>query len=362
MSSSKGLRSVPVQALGMRTPAKLFSAIYFLYALSSSLLVATMAQPTTQPLPATTTTAPPPPTIPVPSIATTEAGNITISLMYNAQANIQWVDAMGHAIGNPVAIVTQNDLNTMQSQFQRSIAALQSALQAQTQALNASLAQLTDTVNTANTALQSQINFKVDVRNLASINTQVQQVVADMTNNNPTGNTLAVQLGTKLTSSPTCQCFNPAPFTALSGIVGNLVSITNATLVCSSQGLDYDSTTDSCVRTVPIVECDSRIASLSQHASASCGLTPGGTKLGATCVATCNQGYNGGTSAVYVCNASGMWEGELQCLGKQGKTSEVTRHSIEGASLNVGIYAFLAIIFAVYVHVAPTYIQIYIYS
>ena len=135
---------MPVQALGMRTPAKLFSAIYFLYALSSSLLVATMAQPTTQPLPATTTTAPPPPTIPVPSIATTEAGNITISLMYNAQANIQWVDAMGHAIGNPVALVTQDDLNTMQRQFQQSIA-----------------------------ALQSQINFKVDVRNLTSINTQV---------------------------------------------------------------------------------------------------------------------------------------------------------------------------------------------
>ena len=348
----------------------------------------------------TTTTSQPPPPIEVPSISTTENGNITISLAHNAYVKIQWVDDAGSPVGLPVPLATHEDLNYLRSEINSqltakaatltstfnaqlqaqqdalssqmqtqgqalsdSISAIQLALQAnttslaqsllalsntmvataselrhsiqtvnvnlgntiasnqqtvlgQTQALSSSITQLTSSVQTTDSALQTQINFKVDMRNLSSINPQIQQVVANMASGVPAGNTLAVQLGSKLSNSPTCQCFNPGPFSALSNIVNELVNVTSATLSCSTEGLGYNPVTHDCVRTVPITDCSSRISTLPAHASSSCGLVPGSTREGATCVATCDLGYNGGISAMYTCNSSGLWMGSLQCPGR----------------------------------------------
>ncbi len=58
------------------------------------------------------------------------------------------------------------------------------------------------------------------------------------------------------------------------------------------------------------VDCGSRIQGLSANAQATC---TGNTKFtGNNCTATCNAGYDGGSS-VFTCGTNGLWQGALTC-------------------------------------------------
>jgi hypothetical protein len=173
---------------------------------------------------------------------------------------------------------------------------------------------IASSVSTASTSLQATINTKVDVGNLTVIRSYVTSVVLSMVAVNAS-NDLSLQLASKLTNSPTCSCFDPRTLTAMQNTISALVNATNMTLSCSNQGLVYNAATMSCVWMAGLPDCGSRITSLSPYATASCGLTPGSTKVGATCIASCNQGYSSGTNALFTCNASSIWGGSLSCPG-----------------------------------------------
>lgn len=176
-------------------------------------------------------------------------------------------------------------------------------------------AQTTTSISGAVATLQAAISTKVDVGNLSVIGGYVQTVVNGMVAVNAS-NDLNVVLSTKLTSSPGCACFDPRAFQALASTVSALVNVSNATLGCSQQGLVYSASALGCVWSTAVPDCGSRMPALTANAVAACGLTPGSTKVGATCLASCNDGYSAGRNALFTCNASGLWVGSLSCPGK----------------------------------------------
>ena len=128
-------------------------------------------------------------------------------------------------------------------------------------------------------------------------------------------NALSLQLDARLTGSPTCSCFNPASQAALSDTVSALSAATNASLSCGERGMTYNRTRGQCESTLAMVNCGWRIVGLDVNAASACGLTPGSSSLGATCVAQCNQGYSQGRATSFTCGSNGMWQGSLSCPG-----------------------------------------------
>ena len=128
-------------------------------------------------------------------------------------------------------------------------------------------------------------------------------------------NALSLQLDARLTGSPTCSCFNPVSQAALSDTVSALSAATNASLSCGERGMTYNRTRGQCESTLAMVNCGWRIVGLDVNAASACGLTPGSSSLGATCVAQCNQGYSQGRATPFTCGSNGMWQGSLSCPG-----------------------------------------------
>lgn len=343
----------------------------------------------------TTTTTAPRSIAQVPALVVENDGDLTVYLRIGKTARVQYVDSSGFLLGavsqiatfydlTQAQVVMQNSLNTAVSTLQASInsnygtlsaaiattasqgvaAAVQGALQtqavqanvtslraststaiAQTQSsasaltlsVNGTLTQLIQaSIAAATASLTQTISTKVDVGNLSVINAQVQSVVLGMVAPNAS-NDLSLQLGGKLTNSPTCSCFDPRTLAALAGTVQSLVNISNVTLACTQQGLTYSPSLGACQYSVALPDCTSRIAALNSNARSTCGLTPGSTKLGATCLATCNQGYSGGSTAVYTCNASGIWAGALACPADAcGALTAPTNGNVAGTSGTTG--------------------------
>ncbi len=175
---------------------------------------------------------------------------------------------------------------------------------------------LTSTVplNLSIVALQTAMATKVDTGNLGVINTQVQNVVVGMVAVGQT-NDLALQLNSKLTNSPTCSCYDPAVSRAMNNTINTLASAINVSLSCTDSGMVYSPTTRTCKWPSTVVDCGSVITGLDPNAAGACGLTQGSTKQGATCIASCNQGYTYGRSAIFTCGSNGLWNGTLTCPG-----------------------------------------------
>jgi len=206
-------------------------------------------------------------------------------------------------------ITSATDLLTRLSITNNNVNALSVTVQTNLTTLTQALAvQLNNNVST----LQAAIATKVDVGNLPVIAPFIVTTVNGMVAAGQT-NDLAVQLSSKLTNSPTCSCFNPTPFSALQSTVSSLVTSSNYTLSCHAQGLVFNQTAGICTYPVPQASCGALIPSLSIRATSACGLTAGSTLSGATCFATCNTGYSGGTTGLFTCDSSGIWRGSLSC-------------------------------------------------
>ena len=209
-------------------------------------------------------------------------------------------------------ITSATDLLTRLSITNNNVNALSVTVQTNLTTLTQALAvQLNNNVST----LQAAIATKVDVGNLPVIAPFIVTTVNGMVAAGQT-NDLAVQLSSKLTNSPTCSCFNPTPFSALQSTVSSLVTSSNYTLSCHAQGLVFNQTAGICTYPVPQASCGALIPSLSIRATSACGLTAGSTLSGATCFATCNTGYSGGTTGLFTCDSSGIWRGSLSCPGE----------------------------------------------
>lgn len=240
------------------------------------------------------------------AISTSLSTNVA-ALSSAITTNAAGVSALGNSL--------QNNLNNLAASLQSTSATLTNNMQNLNSNTTTTLTQLiSSSIASTTSTLQASIATKVDVGNLGVIDVRVQQVVLGMVAPNVT-NDLTRQLNSKLTNSPTCSCFDPRNLQAVSDTVSGLVTTLNATVVCGQQGLVYNASSG-CQWSVTLPDCSSRIASLDPNANAACGLTPGSTKLGATCVASCNQGYGASRTAVYTCGSNGLWSGSLTCPGE----------------------------------------------
>jgi hypothetical protein len=230
------------------------------------------------------------------------------------RATNRTIDTVAAAAAGRSAQIEQSVASLAQATYDNATLAA-GATRAQLSSLNSSLVTLVGaSVGAATSTLTTAMSTKVDTGNLAVIDGRVQTVVEGMVTPGAV-NALNTQLGTKLTSSPTCSCFDPRTQQALSATVAGLSLAANSSQVCSQQGLAFNSATGLCQWTASQPDCGSRITTLDSNAVALCGTTPGSTRLGASCVATCNAGYTGGRTAVFTCNASALWSGALSCPG-----------------------------------------------
>lgn len=258
------------------------------------------------------------PGITPPSISTA-GGNVVLNLLHGATPYVQWMAADGTPTRPLEALVTASDLQQAQAATLQAVAALNATVAAMAANMAAIVTNVIAPLASALNTLNATVAKTVTTDNLAAIDPEVRAVVLAMIAPAAAPNDLNLQLASKLTNSPACRCFNPSVVAALADTVGLLVNASNATLSCNTQGLAYNAATQLCTYAGAQPSCPILIPTLPDNAAAACGRSAGSLTSGATCLATCNSGYAGGTTAVFTCNASGVWVGSLACPGKLNK-------------------------------------------
>lgn len=218
--------------------------------------------------------------------------------------NLTFIDTEIATVVNRMAVAAPAANNSLATQLAAKLASSSSCQcfdpATTLQPLNASL-----------TGLAQQVSFHVDTRNLSVIDAQVGTVVSRMATAPASNNSLASQLGSKLSASSTCQCFDPVSLTSLNTTV--LSVLANQSALASAVYVDTRnlSVLDTYVRNMitSSVQCNSLPTQIANGSVNGCF----GTFNGMVCAPVCQQGFVLVNN--YTC-AAGTWLGSPRCDGE----------------------------------------------
>jgi hypothetical protein len=249
-----------------------------------------------------------------------DGDNLTIFLPAGASVTLNWLDnATGVPVGSPIPIATADMVEAVHRELMEMI---ENMTLAEAAFLNQTafdlIASQQQALQTLETDVVNLFPPKISTNDLSVLDGEIQNVVIAMVANVPVNNTLKRELDSKLTSSPTCQCFNPTDLANTNTAIDFVMDFGNKSWACEEHGLIYNSSSDTCVYAVNTPNCGVTITNLDPHATAICGQSPRSTMYRATCLATCNSGYTS-RSASFTCGSDGLWSGSLSCPGNDLK-------------------------------------------